>query len=556
MTRLMSLDDALRAHVRPGSSVHVTTQARAAVRALQRVFQGRDMDLTLIVGRVGGSWSADLVGSGLVTRVLSGSYGMVSANYTGRLPQVAQAHASGKVRFEHWTFWTLMQRLIAAAQGLPYALTHSIAGSSLADGNPDWRVVPDPFDPGRTLGAVRALHPDLAILHVDAADEDGNVILLPPQEEGAWGAKASRAGAIVTAERILGRDEIRRNAHLVKLPARYVRAVCHVPFGAHPGGFGQSGIEGFEGYAEDSEFSDAYVAATRDPKQLQEWVERWITGVSGHQGYLEQLGSRKQAALRAPRALASKSEPVRSAERGEASDNEILMVLALREVMRQAPALGCDVLLVGAGLSEVPATAAYRLLREQGVAVTLAMGHGYFGFEPEPGGSASSPGQACMSTDAPEMYGVVMGGRPRRTMAVLGAAQVDRRGNLNSTLVQGQLLIGSGGSNDASSVCETLVVTRSGRRKLVDAVEYVTCSGHNVRAVITELGVFEKPSGEGRLRLVRYVDRLGAGRDHVLQLIADRCGWAVEASPELEPAPPPTPEELELIRTLMPSRYE
>jgi 3-oxoacid CoA-transferase subunit A len=331
----------------------VTTQARAAVRALQRVFQGLDMDLTLIVGRVGGSWSADLVASGLVSRVIAGSYGMVSPNYTGRLRQVARAHASGKVRFEHWSFWTLMQRLIAAAHGMPYALTHSLAGSSLAEGNPDWCLVPDPFDPTRQVGAVRALHPDLAILHVDTADEDGNAIVLPPLEEGTWGAKASRGGAIVTAERIVTRDEIARNAHLVKLPARYVRAVSHVPFGAHPGAFGQAGVAGFGSYGEDAAFSDAYVAATRDPAQLQAWVEKWITCSGGHEGYLEMLGHERLAALRAPAPASAAPETSRPPTQATATDNELLMVLALREVMRRTVASGCDVLLVGAGLSVV-----------------------------------------------------------------------------------------------------------------------------------------------------------------------------------------------------------
>lgn len=556
MRRSSSLDDAVAAHVRPGMSIHVTTQSRASVRALLRVFRGRDMDLTLIVGRVGGSWSADLVASGLVSRVISGSYGMVSPNYTGRLRQVGQAYRSGKVRFEHWTFWTLMQRLIAAAQGLPYALTHSLADSAMVKDNPDWRVLTDPFDGTRSVGAVRALHPDLAFVHVDAADEDGNAIMLPPLEEGAWGAKASREGAIVTAERIVDREFIRRHAHLVKLPARYTRTVCHAPFGAHPGAFGEARVEGFDGYAEDTAFSDAYAAATRDTTQLQQWVDTWIAG-SSHDAYLARLGANRLAALR-QRDGPSAATPgtARSRERAGPSDNEVVMVLALREVMRRAVESGCDVFLVGAGLSEVPATAAYRLLQKQGHAVTLAMGHGYFGFEPQPGRSASAPGQACMSTDTPEMYGVILGGRPGRTLAILGAAQIDRMGNLNSTYIDGQLLVGSGGSNDASAVCETLVVTRSGRRKLVEQVEYVTCSGRNVRALITEFGVFEKAPDEERLRLVRYLDRLGSGREAVLKQIAEQCGWPLEVDAAVECAAMPTAEELDLVRALMPARYE
>lgn len=557
MSKLTQLDEAIARHVKPGMAVHLTTQARAGTRALQRVFQGQPMDLTLIVGRVGGAWSADLVGSGLVKHVISGSYGMVSRNYTGRLRQVEAVHASGQVTFQHWSFWSLMQRLIAAAQGFPYGLTHSLAGSSLAEGNPDYREITDPFDASRKIAMVRALHPDIAIVHVDAADEDGNAILLPPYEEGVWGAKASRGGVIVMAERIVNHDFIRQHAHLVRLPARYVRAVCHVPFGAHPGAFGHADLEGFDGYGEDHAFSDAYVEATRDPAKLRAWVDHWITGVRKHEGYLERLGASRLASLRechpGPESAQAATAPQCDKP---ANDNEILMTLAMREVIKRTADSGCDVFLVGAGLSEVPATAACSLLKQQGVEVSLTMGHGYFGFEPEPGRTETEPGTACMYTDTPEIYGVVLGGRLGRTLAILGAAQVDRWGNLNSTLIDGRLLIGSGGSNDASSMCQTLVVTRSGRRKLVERVEYATCSGHNVRAVITEQGVFEKVGNAQTFSLVSYVDREGLGRDKAVEAIAQQCGWELEISPTLQPASLPSPQELKLVRSLMPSRYE
>ncbi|CAN5444413.1 3-oxoacid CoA-transferase [soil metagenome] len=568
MSKIKPLDEAIHTLVTPASAVHVTTQARAATNALLRVFQGQSMDLTLIVSRVGGARAADLAASGIVKKVISGSYGLVSRNYTGRLRQLEAAHSSGKVVFEHWSFWSLIQRLMAAAQGQPYALTYSLAGSSLAKDNDDYREVADPFDPQRSVGVVRALHPDISILHADAADEEGNTVLIPPFEEGAWGAKASKGGAIVTTERIVDREFIRRHAHLVQLPARYVKAVCHVHFGARPGAFGHDDVPGFSGYGEDHAFNDAYVEATRDPARLAEWVGQWITGLRGHEDYLERLGTRRLEGLTKPSAssgdkgnevagqpaLQTASVPADQPAK-QASDNEVLMTLAMREVVKLAVESGCDVFLVGAGLSEVPATAAHSVLQEQGVEVSLAMGHGYFGFEPEPGRSDTEPGTACMSTDPAEIYGVVMAGRLGRTMAILGAAQVDRFANLNSTLIDGKLLIGSGGSNDASSMCQTLVVTRTGRRKLVERVEYETCTGKNVRAVITEKGVFEKSGGSGTLTLVSYVDSAGLGREQVLKDIAANCGWALEVSPNVQRAAMPTEKELDLVRRLMPDRY-
>lgn len=560
MSKRMELDAALAAHVEPKMSVHITTQARAATRALQRLFHGQALDLTLIIGRVGGGHAADLVASGIVRHVVAGSYGAVSRLYTGKLRQVEKAHAGGGVTFQQWSFWTLIQRLMAAAQGQPYALTHSLAGSSMARDNPaDYREAPDPFGSGAKVGMVRALHPDLAILHVLAADEDGNAILVPPMEEGAWGAKASRGGAIVTAEKLVSREFVRRHSHLVRLPSRYVRAVCHVPFGAHPGAFGTAGIDGLDGYAEDEAFNAAYFEGTRDPAALSRWTQRWITGLRDHAEYLDRLGPARLASLR-PRPTPARVTAVQAAapteDRISVTDNELLMTLALREVMRRAIESSCDVLMVGAGLSEVPATAAYCLLREQGRDVYLTMGHGYFGFEPVAGRSDPDPATATMITDAPEIYGVVLGGRPGGSLAILGAAQVDRQGNLNSTLVDGKLLIGSGGSNDASAVCQTLVVTRTAKRKLVERVEYVTCAGTRVRAVITERGVFEKSEGNDDLLLTRYVDPQGVGRNAALAELAGRCGWPLAVSDALVCEAPPSAAELEIIRRLMPSRYE
>ena len=133
--KVSELDAALRSLLRPGMAVHLTTQARAATRAIQRVFRGQYLGLTLIMGRIGGGHAADLLASGLVKHVIAGSYGAVSRQYTGRLPQVQQVYAAGKVTFQHWTFFSLTQRLMAAAQGMQFVPTHSLAGSTMAAAN-------------------------------------------------------------------------------------------------------------------------------------------------------------------------------------------------------------------------------------------------------------------------------------------------------------------------------------------------------------------------------------------------------------------------------------
>ncbi len=557
MSKLVDLDSALRRLIAPGMSVHLTTQARAATRAIQRVFQGRDMDLTLIMGRIGGGNGADLLASGLIKHVISGSYGAVSRQYTGRLAQIQRLYGSGKVSFEHWSFFSLIQRLAAAGQGLPFAPSHSLAGSSMARNNPQgFMQIDDPFGSGRKVNLLKALSPDVSILHVDFADEHGNAILLPPFEEGAWGAKASRHGVLVTAEKIVDANTIRNYSHLVQLPGRYVSAVVHVPYGAHPGPFGSPLLPEVHCYEEDEEFTAAYFAVLRDEQALARWVDEWILGVNNHDDYLRKLGQPRLMAL--VKAAPSEAEPTPLAPLTGAApytSNELVMLLAMRTILRQQAIKNYDVYLVGAGLSEVPATAAYTVLAAQGTCPSLAMGHGYYGFTPGGGRSNPDAASSLMTTDAMEIYGTVLGGRPGATLAILGAGQVDRHGNLNSTLIDGQLLTGSGGSNDAASTCDVVLVTRQSRKKLVEEVEYITCPGETVHTIITECGVFQK-SDQGEMVLASYIDTEALGESAMVGKITAGCGWALKIAANLQQEAPPSHAEISLIRSLMPSRYE
>lgn len=553
------LEAAVEASVEPGMTVHLTTQSRAATRAIQRVFAGKRLDLTLVMCRVGGGNAADLVASGLVRKVIAGSYGAVSSQYTGRYPQVGQVYAGGEVEFEHWSFLSLTQRLMAGAQGHPFAVTHSLKGSTMAQTNTrDCTVVDSPLQPGRQVTLVSALVPDLSFVHVPAADAEGNALMVPPLEDGAWGAMASRNGAVVTAEHIVTSDVIRAHSHLVRLTARHVRYICEAPFGAHPGAFGSAVTPELRRYAEDAEFFGTYFQAvrSRQPEVLAAWVGEWIVDVD-HPAYLKKLGAERLETLEA----GVSAEPPATAsgrvfsEEAPASENEVVMALAMRALISRVEHSGRRVLLVGVGLSEVPALAAYESLKAETGDLSLAMGHGYFGFEPRAGRSEPDATTSVMSTDTVGIYGTELAHPDRPGLAVLGAAQVDSAGNMNSTVVNGKLLTGSGGSNDAASICETIVVTRLSPDRLVSEVEYVTCPGTNVSAVITERGTFEKRGGT-ELVLTSYVQHEGESRDDVLTDIAGRCGWLLEVAPDACCAPLPDATELELIRRYMPSRYQ
>ena len=98
------------------------------------------------------------------------------------------------------------------------------------------------------------MRPDLALFHAWAADRAGNVVAAAPLNENFYAAMAARGGAIVSVEKIVSTEFIRRHATLVRLPGQYVAAVVEAPFGAHPGGMYGLNVPELESYAEDLDF--------------------------------------------------------------------------------------------------------------------------------------------------------------------------------------------------------------------------------------------------------------------------------------------------------------
>src|SRR3974377_1913916 len=182
--KVSSLDEAV-SHVRPGDAVHVVTNHTrwtAAARHLVRQWWGRDSGFTLVMLSLSSLGTLFFRG-GLVRKVVTGYSGDVFPNFTPN-PWFGDAYLRGEVEVEHWSFLTFLQRLEAAARGLPAVTTASLAGSSMVD-NPGYARVHTPFG---AVGLVEAFAPDIALLHAPLADRQGNLAFNAPGLEGVWGA--------------------------------------------------------------------------------------------------------------------------------------------------------------------------------------------------------------------------------------------------------------------------------------------------------------------------------------------------------------------------------
>ncbi len=545
--KIVSLDQAV-AHVRPGDAVHVVTNHSrwtAAARHLVRAWWGRDPGWTLVMLSLSSLGTLFFKG-GLVRKVVTGYSGDVFPNFTPN-PWFADAYLRGDVEVEHWSFLTFLQRLEAAARGLPAVTTRSLEGSSMAT-NRGYTRIDSPFGP---VGLLEAYAPDVALLHAPVADTLGNVAFNPPTLEGVWGALASRRGAIVTVERVV--DDIRPWSHLVKIPAHRVLAVTEAPMGAHPGGLFARDVP-CDGYGEDLEFWSSVRDVSRSP-DFDEWISRWVLSPASQEAYLSLLGEERVARLRARAAADSWTADARAHPPdldAPVGSWELAAVHGARYLTARIAARRADAVLAGAGVANLAAWLAVHRAREAGSLVVLTAELGLFGYEPTPAdpfvfNHRSFP-TATMLGDTDQVLGMLAGGPGTRLLACLGAAQIDRYGNINSTVIPGKaFLVGSGGGNDVATAADEVVVMATlTRRRTVPEVPYVTSPGRRVRAFVTDLGTFEKDP-EGRFVLTAIAAGTGAPAERV-ELVREACGWELAVAPRITELPPPDPSDVELLR--------
>jgi acyl CoA:acetate/3-ketoacid CoA transferase alpha subunit len=542
-----SLDEAV-GHVRAGDTLHIVTNHTrwtAAARHLVRHWWGRDPGFTLVMLSLS-SLGALFFRGGLVDKVVTGYSGDIFPSFSPN-PRFAEAYLSGAVEVEHWSFLTFLQRLEAAGRGLPAVTTGSLAGSSMAD-NPGYAEVDTPFGP---VGLLEAFAPDVALLHAPVGDRQGNLAFQPPGLEGVWGALAATRGVVATVDRVV--DDIRPWSHLVQVPGHRVLAVAETPLGAHPGGLFARDLP-VDPYGEDLEFwSDARAASHGDGYDA--WIREWVLGPATQEAYLDLLGPPRIARLR------RRAEPDswRDDEAAHPPDLEaepvpweIAAVHGARYLADRVVALGADAVLAGAGVANLAAWLAVDLAHDRGSPVVLAAELGLWGYRPTPAdpfifNHRSFP-TATMLADAETVLGGLVSGPGTTLVACLGAAQIDRHGNVNSTVVGDEVfLVGSGGGNDvASTADEVVVMSTLTRRRAVADVPYVTSPGRRVRAFVTDLALFER-DGDGELALTAVAPGAGTVAERI-DRVRTLCPWDLHVAHDVVELDPPDPAHLERLR--------
>ena len=229
MSKVVSMRDAVSQNVKSGDLVFVGgMQHGEPFAAVVEILRQR-IDHLNTVGALFTSLSL-MIGEGIVDKVYTGYYGQ---EWT-RAYWLMRAKSMDKYpQFVEYSHFGIAQALMAGHMGVSFLPIRSQSGSDMLKYNPNIKVIDDPFIPGGKIGAVKAIVPDVGILHVQRCDPEGNAQRYGSLGVDAEGINASRK-VIITTEEIVSTDVTRQDPNRTIIPGYRVNAVVEQPWGAHP----------------------------------------------------------------------------------------------------------------------------------------------------------------------------------------------------------------------------------------------------------------------------------------------------------------------------------
>ncbi|MCH8123084.1 MAG: CoA transferase subunit A [Bacteroidetes bacterium] len=237
-----------------------------------------------------------MIAAGCASKLIFSWAGNPGAGSLFGLRRAIEGQIPSPLEIEEYSHFGLAARLIAGAANLPFYPVQSYLGSDLPTVNPQIRSVTCPYTE-RSIATVPALNPDIAIVHAQRADADGNAQvwgITGIQKETAFAAK----NVIVVVEELVDSTVIRSDPNRTLIPGMVVDAVVVEPFGCHP-----SYVQGY--YDRDNDFYVAWGDISRDPSSLDRYLDEWIYGVGSRTDYVEKLGPDEVSRLKAELVLST-----------------------------------------------------------------------------------------------------------------------------------------------------------------------------------------------------------------------------------------------------------
>jgi glutaconate CoA-transferase subunit A len=223
--------------------------------------------------------AGNLLGRGQTLARVEIAY-VVGLEARGLSPHARRVLESGEVECTEWSNYALAVRFKAAAMGVPFLPARSMLGTDTFRRSGACEIA-CPFT-GERLLALPALYPDVAAIHVHEADCYGNCRIRGTTVADLDLARAARK-LIITCERLIPGDEIRRDPSRTVIPFFCVDAVCEVPFGSYPGNMPYE-------YFSDEAHLRSWLEAEKDLDEFRRFLDHYLFGVSSFAQYLERCG--------------------------------------------------------------------------------------------------------------------------------------------------------------------------------------------------------------------------------------------------------------------------
>jgi len=290
MSKLMTMRQAIGELVPDGASVALGLQMEQMIpfAAGHEIIRQKKRELRLI-GPISDILFDQLIGAACVKDVVAAWVGNVmmgsAYNFRRATEQENPGTPGEKLKVFNMTNFSIALGLQAGALGVPFLPARTAMGSDVIKGNHFFYQIISPFEPKETLLAVRAIVPDVTIVHVQRADKQGNAHCWGNFGVMIEGVRAAKK-VIVCAEEIVPEEVISSDPNRTVIPGFLVSAVVECQYGAHP-----SPVQGY--YKRDDAFFQQYHRETKAVPEFDAWLSRWVMNVADCAGYAKQLGKER-----------------------------------------------------------------------------------------------------------------------------------------------------------------------------------------------------------------------------------------------------------------------
>lgn len=219
------------------------------------------------------------MGNGVTLAAVDIAY-VVGLEARGLSSHARRVVESGNIACTEWSNYTLALRFKAAAMGVPFLPVRSLLGTDTFRHSAAC-VVSCPFT-NTKVALIPALYPDVAAIHVHEADRYGNCRIRGTTVADFDLARAAKR-LIITCERLIPSDDIRRDPSCTIIPFYCVDAVCEVPYGSYPGNMPYE-------YYSDEEHISQWLVAEKEEATFRAFLEKYIYGVGDFLEYWQRCG--------------------------------------------------------------------------------------------------------------------------------------------------------------------------------------------------------------------------------------------------------------------------